>query len=1057
MNREELYIIVDGHRRKLDIPSPSGITLKWTSNLFGDLSKLKSSYSYTFKLPMTANNRKALEMAEDIRSNSPFYRKKVEAEFLINGVNLCPNAYLYLNEIGTQYSCVMTWKELTAFETMKSAGEKLTDLPSLGIVEWSKDLDYGMAEANTLPLIYPSYVAGNSSKFPAPCVPVYKLIQSINSRYGTSFEVGKAVTSNMSLIGKSHNNAQAQGERVYDDYVTYGALPLVNFVDNAGSYEANMITQVSSYTTYYASKTVKQTAVMAYVYSKEYPNNMLHYSYSAEYVSRANASAAEGFNGQRVAPTLELIDIAKLNEFASTKYVKPLYGFMVESGLTLYKHIKKEIPTARRDYEKGLEIDFVPVEYNVRERVSLLLSTDKSDRGRALQVTRKVDGSDDLAQEIASQYILPEMQEPGTELGVIGFMAVNDVVVRGKATVLISDEAVRSGRIKIGNYFGISIVKATYNTEEVDDVHYPIQNTYESVVSGDSDKDAGFKSLTAAPKQTIDGYVYEFDFGVNFPARKIELSANTDSVGYLFLPYDYATFTKENEDKTWVTTLQDGDVTFQSLSIHSILPVTSSGDTEEGNMLLNITQSLPSVSCVDFMKSVFYLNGAMPRVERDGTTISAMYYDQLRDRVTDGDVLDWSDKLLSASDEQPASIKTHYTTFARKTYLTMAKDYHNTTIEERNEELDVYNDGYLVLKSSDATLKDETTPFTSVFYPPYKQNVRDPYVDVGGTLKLWESDGSLVQNAKPIYGYVYGDSQARLGVVSFDSSKQFKYLQTIIDNYMLIKESFLLDEFDLRDFDESMPVYLSKYNSYFAVSTLQRSQNGICTAELVKLPYEAGQRYEVKEKEPDTPAVVPSTPDTHVVSEDAVDAYNLSIPFTIDNTKYTISVQSVADFEIDASVSVDGDMIRYAYKKDGEDVELTATASIGVPTSDGILPTYIVPTADYLTALANDGIEQYCYYVVIPSGDEATVSYKVTEEKDGNARTINQTVPAVLTIDGEYVSDGDEVSFDINNADERYKVFNVAFDIYNSAGSVVRKVNAKTYLFKNEVISELLK
>ena len=65
---EELYIIRNNKKYRLDLKSPSGITLKFQSNIFGDVSKITASYSYTFKLPMTANNRRLLDNAEDVKN-----------------------------------------------------------------------------------------------------------------------------------------------------------------------------------------------------------------------------------------------------------------------------------------------------------------------------------------------------------------------------------------------------------------------------------------------------------------------------------------------------------------------------------------------------------------------------------------------------------------------------------------------------------------------------------------------------------------------------------------------------------------------------------------------------------------------------------------------------------------------------------------------------------------------------------------------------------------------------------------------------------------------------
>lgn len=125
MNKEELYIITDQSREQLDLLSPSGITLKWVSNLFNDISKLTCSYSYTFKLPMTANNRRVLDLADDIRHENTMMKKYFRAEFLVNGIDLCPNARLYISEMTDSFSCVMTWRVLEAFETLKSEGSKL--------------------------------------------------------------------------------------------------------------------------------------------------------------------------------------------------------------------------------------------------------------------------------------------------------------------------------------------------------------------------------------------------------------------------------------------------------------------------------------------------------------------------------------------------------------------------------------------------------------------------------------------------------------------------------------------------------------------------------------------------------------------------------------------------------------------------------------------------------------------------------------------------------------------------------------------------------------------
>lgn len=64
----------------------------------------------------------------------------------------------------------------------------------------------------------------------------------------------------------------------------------------------------------------------------------------------------------------------------------------------------------------------------------------------------------------------------------------------------------------------------------------------------------------------------------------------------------------------------------------------------------------------------------------------------------------------------------------------------------------------------------------------------------------------------------------------------YKELQDIMANPIIITEQFNLNEFDLRDIDYSVPIYLQKYNAYFAIVSIQRDSKCKCKCELIKLP-----------------------------------------------------------------------------------------------------------------------------------------------------------------------------------------------------------------------------
>lgn len=74
------------------------------------------------------------------------------------------------------------------------------------------------------------------------------------------------------------------------------------------------------------------------------------------------------------------------------------------------------------------------------------------------------------------------------------------------------------------------------------------------------------------------------------------------------------------------------------------------------------------------------------------------------------------------------------------------------------------------------------------------------------------------------------------GFADMSANRNYKYLQEILANPIIITEKLNLNEFDLRDIDYSVPIYLNKYNSYFAIISITRNSKGECKCELIKLP-----------------------------------------------------------------------------------------------------------------------------------------------------------------------------------------------------------------------------
>ena len=864
MINEELYIITDNGRERLDLPSPSGITLKWVSNLFNDISKLTCSYSYTFKLPMTANNRRVFGIAEDIRRESNYTRKAVDAEFYINGVCLCPNANLYVSEIGSAYSCVMTWRVLKAFETLKNDKGKLTELPSLGRINWGSDETYGGTSDDTSNMdavVYPDYDAGvphEKGTPPKPCVPVYKIIQLINDTFGVKFNIGTMMSNGMGKKPNSYlNNYGYYGKRVYDDYISNGVIPLVNSTINGAKYAVRGIYGIGDFAlkTKTLDYTQKWSVVRFGTGTKSNPYYVLHYGITEGTYTSLKEQNSEQIQAEYQKPKTVAIGIAVFDEFRGNDFVKPVFGYLHDTGLSFYNKVKGE-RNGVNDRIDTLHHSWGTRTYAGTEQISLQVSTDKS----SLQGwSTYAECTEDTTRE---HVYSGKGGDAGSLIGVVGFYTRNAFSLKGYCELHIARSAVEAGRVDISGYQWMCLAKKSADKDD----------ELEAVTDKDISKYVGFQSIDKpvyeAPSDT---YVCHFDFGKSYDARKIEIDADDDEnlQTYMFLPYipdDHMkeiTIPADDENGTETTetilNLQEGDLYFEGFCISELMP---SVEVATLPVKIQVTESLPDVTCFDFVKSVFYMNGALPRVERDGKTISAVYYNMLRDNVNDGKAIDWSKKLLSSGGEVASSIKFRNSNFAKVNYLEMASSNADKTEDELAEELDVYGDGYGSFTVDDDTLNETTSIFRSCFYPAYIQNMRFPLVKTGKTCKVWEGDKTLVDDVKPIYGVmVYRvldpqiedanadrpgalsatDYSKRMNVFSpFDDekmmSKLFGYYLAILNNYRIVKEKFLLNEIDLRDFDESKPVYLSKYNAYFAVSTIQRDKNGISTVELVKLP-----------------------------------------------------------------------------------------------------------------------------------------------------------------------------------------------------------------------------
>lgn len=120
----ELYI--DG--LAVDIAPDTKITLNFESNLFGDISKISASNSFTIALPKTPKNSGIFGAPAVIggMSNAPY--RKWSAQLFVNGVSMIDTAYAILLSVADSYDIALYWGVVTALQSLKEGGKSIADL-----------------------------------------------------------------------------------------------------------------------------------------------------------------------------------------------------------------------------------------------------------------------------------------------------------------------------------------------------------------------------------------------------------------------------------------------------------------------------------------------------------------------------------------------------------------------------------------------------------------------------------------------------------------------------------------------------------------------------------------------------------------------------------------------------------------------------------------------------------------------------------------------------------------------------------------------------------------
>ena len=119
---QKLYL----NNKLVDLPEGGKITRKLQVGDIGDISKRNSNFSYTFKLPMTANNVQILDMLGTLGNTSRKPYERVRADYTVDTLPLVNNGYAVIKSTGKDYDVNIFDGSIDLVERL--SGKKLNEL-----------------------------------------------------------------------------------------------------------------------------------------------------------------------------------------------------------------------------------------------------------------------------------------------------------------------------------------------------------------------------------------------------------------------------------------------------------------------------------------------------------------------------------------------------------------------------------------------------------------------------------------------------------------------------------------------------------------------------------------------------------------------------------------------------------------------------------------------------------------------------------------------------------------------------------------------------------------
>lgn len=754
MIQEELYIIDKSGRHRLDIKSPSGITLKYENVMLKDLTKISGNKSYTFSLPRTENNARLLRYADDIRAGSPYWRTRVRADYVLDGVSIFKEAWIYLKEYADKtYKCNLVDRTLKGLEEMK-------------------DDDYSLPELRK--------AITKRDKWDVVGAELQELNKDTMARW-CAWCLQHAEVANIDNVDYSvyHRN-------IYDSNPARGGLPAAGpkygeqqAVESGGTYTGFDNGKLLQYPLYQAGIPWVRNAHASENYSgvqRGVPGKLR----AARFGQGSPKPVVPVYYLLKLIEKIYDIGIDLGESFASwsvdeqlpgkdpaiTYGVLPLCGYDMtdkqaeEEGMSFRIGSNSTVPMADFGFEEiikaedGTQVErYFTIAKNDKQLVAnsvsepewIELAYRKSLIGMNYKNPMFMGYSADGFGDWPPVRILETENQGHKIYDPVGFYTGRSFKINGKISIVATDarkqvEDTDTDFSKPGDYAQLLLIAARIvgaRTESRAGIKYKIIRAMEPTSSDGwfGGGDTPVEGLTTSLRANV--VTWNFDEDEGFEPIKCDCEGTYGEPMYYFFGMS--------------PLANAGGFDVKSNDIR-VVP------TAEGDLIqeMDSITNLPGISIKDFVKYAFFIAGKYP--QQEGDTIRGSEFQSIIDDVKHGRALDWSDKLCGADDSGPDVQGYEATDMKRYNYFLVKGDEKDMEDHEWMKQDDVYERGLKCVEIEGNVMEGENDVITFPYYPPYIKNGRAPHMYTGNTIKAWnyEVDGDKLdyKEAKPAYGVV---------------------------------------------------------------------------------------------------------------------------------------------------------------------------------------------------------------------------------------------------------------------------------------------------------------